>query len=196
MRSRDPEASEAISKSSCREVWSYKYEPLLSKSFLLLTEWLFPMQFFTLTTLRVSTSSTWIFAQECPNHCFKAVPSNFPLPISLLSFSGSSLPYKIIFTSDSLEKKSWRHTWALVSNYDKMIFPLSCDPFWWATLPNFTSLWSPSSLSVTGLGAPLSSSHLKRRYISLQNEWMNERMNEWMIDWKCQDWTCQDVPES
>jgi len=33
---------------------------------------------------------------------------------------------------------------------------------------------SPSFLSVTGLGAPLSSSLLKRRYISLQNEWMNE----------------------
>jgi len=28
----------------------------------------------------------------------------------------------------------------------------------------------PSSLAVTGLGAPLSSSLLKRRYISLQNE--------------------------
>jgi len=29
-------------------------------------------------------------------------------------------------------------------------------PFWWPTFPNFTSLWSPYSLSVTGLGAPLS----------------------------------------
>jgi len=51
--------------------------------------------------------------------------------------------------------------------------PLSCVPCWWPTLPNFTSLWS-SFLSVAGLGAPLSSSLLKRRYISLQNEWMNE----------------------
>ena len=33
---------------------------------------------------------------------------------------------------------------------------------------------NPYSLAVTGLGAPLSSSVLKRRYISLQNEWMNE----------------------
>ena len=41
-------------------------------------------------------------------------------------------------------------------------------------LPNFTSPSSPSSLAVTGLGAPLSSSVLKRRYISLQNEWMNK----------------------
>ena len=37
------------------------------------------------------------------------------------------------------------------------------------SLPNFTSPSSPSSLAVTGLGAPLSSSVLKRRYISLQN---------------------------
>jgi len=54
-----------------------------------------------------------------------------------------------------------------------MISPLSCVPCWWHNLPNFTSLWSPSFLSVTGLGAPLSSSLLKRCYISLQNEWMN-----------------------
>ena len=33
-------------------------------------------------------------------------------------------------------------------------------------LPNFTSLWSPASLVVTGLGAPPSCSFLKRRYIS------------------------------
>ena len=32
-------------------------------------------------------------------------------------------------------------------------------------------------MMLAGLGAPLSSSLLKRRYISLQNEWMNE----WMI---------------
>src|SRR6218665_822213 len=37
-------------------------------------------------------------------------------------------------------------------------------------IPNFTSPSSPSSLAVTGLGAPLSRSVLKRRYISLQNE--------------------------
>jgi len=55
-----------------------------------------------------------------------------------------------------------------------MISPLSCISCWWPTLPNFTSLSSPSFLSVAGLGAPLSSSLLKRRYISLQNEWMNE----------------------
>jgi len=55
-----------------------------------------------------------------------------------------------------------------------MISPLSCGPFWWPTLPNFTSPLSPSSLSVTGLGALLSSSLLKRRYISLQNEWINK----------------------
>ena len=36
--------------------------------------------------------------------------------------------------------------------------------------PNFTSSSSPSSLAVTGLGAPLSSSVLKRCYISLQDE--------------------------
>jgi len=58
-------------------------------------------------------------------------------------------------------------------NQHGMISPLSCVPCWWPTLPNFTSLLSPSFLSVTGLGAPLSSSPLKRRYISLQNEWMN-----------------------
>ena len=56
-----------------------------------------------------------------------------------------------------------------------MTSPLSCVPCWWPTLPNFTSLLSSSILSVTGLGAPLSSSLLKRRYISLQNEWMNKR---------------------
>ena len=50
---------------------------------------------------------------------------------------------------------------------------LSCVPCWWPPLPNFTSPSSPSSLAVTGLGAPLSSSVLKRRYISLPNEWMN-----------------------
>ena len=51
--------------------------------------------------------------------------------------------------------------------------PLGCGPFWLPTPPNFTSLSSPSSLSVTGLGALLSSSSLlKRRYISLQIEWM------------------------
>ena len=33
---------------------------------------------------------------------------------------------------------------------------------------------SLSSLAVTGLGALLSSSELKRRYTSLQNEWMDE----------------------
>ena len=55
-------------------------------------------------------------------------------------------------------------------NQHGMISPLSCVPCWWPTLPNFTSLLSPSFLSVTGLGAPLSSSPLKRRYISLQNE--------------------------
>jgi len=59
--------------------------------------------------------------------------------------------------------------------------PLTCIPCWWPTLPNFTSLWSLSTLVVTGLGAPLSSSLLKRLYISLQNEWMNEWMNEWTI---------------
>ena len=53
-----------------------------------------------------------------------------------------------------------------------MTSPLSCGPFWWFTLPSFTSLWSPSSLSVTGLGAPLSSSLSKRRYMS--PDWMNE----------------------
>jgi len=37
-------------------------------------------------------------------------------------------------------------------------------------LPNFTFPSSLSSLVVTELGAPLSSSVLKRRYISLQNE--------------------------
>jgi len=37
-----------------------------------------------------------------------------------------------------------------------MISPFSCVPCWWPTLPNFTSLWSPFFLSVTGLGAPLS----------------------------------------
>ena len=37
-------------------------------------------------------------------------------------------------------------------------------------LPNFTSPSSPSSLNMTGLGVPLGSSVLKRRYISLQNE--------------------------
>src|SRR6218665_1362279 len=54
-----------------------------------------------------------------------------------------------------------------------MIFPLSCDPFRWPTHPNFTSLSSPS-LSVTGLGALLSSSLFKRRYISLHNDRVNE----------------------
>src|SRR6218665_1005644 len=43
-----------------------------------------------------------------------------------------------------------------------MISPLSCVPCRWPTLPNFTSLSSPSFLSVAGLGAPLSSSLLKR----------------------------------
>jgi len=57
-----------------------------------------------------------------------------------------------------------------------MIF-LSCVLCWWPNLLNFTSLSSPS-LAVTGLGAPLSSSVLKRRYVSLMNEWMNEWMNE------------------
>ena len=51
--------------------------------------------------------------------------------------------------------------------------PLSCIACWWPALPNFTSPSSPSSLAMTGLGAPLSSSVLKRGYISLQNEWMN-----------------------
>src|SRR6218665_1372519 len=51
-----------------------------------------------------------------------------------------------------------------------MISPLSCVPCRWPTLPNFTSLSSPSFLSVAGLGAPLSSSLLKMRYISSQNE--------------------------
>ena len=51
----------------------------------------------------------------------------------------------------------------------------------WPTLPNFTSLSSPSSVSVTGLRAPLSSSLIKRRYIvSRMNEWLNEWMNEGM----------------
>ena len=54
-----------------------------------------------------------------------------------------------------------------------MISPLICVPCRWPTLPNFSSLWSLSSLSGTaGLGAPLNSSFLKRRYRSLQNEWM------------------------
>ena len=34
------------------------------------------------------------------------------------------------------------------------------------------SFYIASSLAVTGLGASLSSSVFKRRYISLQNEWM------------------------
>jgi len=38
----------------------------------------------------------------------------------------------------------------------------------------------PSSLAATGLGAPLSNSVLKRRYISLQNERTNEQTNEIM----------------
>ena len=46
----------------------------------------------------------------------------------------------------------------------------------YSTLPNFTSLWRPSTLSLIGLGVPLSSSLLKRRYISLQNEWMNNNL--------------------
>ena len=57
-----------------------------------------------------------------------------------------------------------------------MISPLNCVPCWWPTHPNFTSLSSPSFLSVAGLGAPLSSCLLKRRYISLQTEWMNESL--------------------
>jgi len=36
---------------------------------------------------------------------------------------------------------------------------------------------SPSSLVMTGLGMPLSSIVLKKCYISLQNEWMNEHVN-------------------
>ena len=41
----------------------------------------------------------------------------------------------------------------------------------------YSSLWSPSSLSLIGLKAPLRSSLLKRRYIisRFQNEWMNKR---------------------
>ena len=52
--------------------------------------------------------------------------------------------------------------------------PLSSVPCWWPPIPNFTSPSSPFPLAAIGLGAPPSSSSvLKRRYISLQNEWMN-----------------------
>ena len=62
-------------------------------------------------------------------------------------------------------------------------------------LPNFTSPSSPPSLAVTGLWAPLSSSVLKRRYISLQNEWMNEWMNEHMCTgvYVCIYWDVIDI---
>ena len=73
-------------------------------------------------------------------------------------------------------EKGW--LWA---HQQGMISLLSCVPCWWPTLPNFTFPSSLSSLAVTGLGAPLSSSVLKRRYISLQNEWMNEWMKPKLI---------------
>jgi len=51
----------------------------------------------------------------------------------------------------------------------------TCGLFWWPNLPKFTSLWSPSSLSVTWLGAPLSNSLLKRQALYKSPEWMNEK---------------------
>jgi len=62
-----------------------------------------------------------------------------------------------------------------------MISPLSYVPCWWPALPNFTSPLSHISLAVSGLGARLSSSVLKRRYTSLQNEWMTGWLTDWLI---------------
>ncbi len=96
-----------------------------------------------------------------PSNCLDQMAlSNHWLKICLLSF-GHSLhllwPNAFHCKMEVTISRLWVHPHGMISS-------LSCGPFWWPTLPNFTSLLSPF-LSVTGLGVPLSSSLLKRCYV-------------------------------